>query len=192
MGGEWICHFLQRGWRVCPQYVEVPGSGSKPMPQQWQPAMPPGNSWIYVLLFKKVISLITFPKNYVAISFTLGSTHKLCSSFSKPPKLWLHSSSLITSPHEPFIYLLKWKQVIGLETVLTCFVGYSSASHSSGIPFSYKWLQFPVEVFRWVGDLPHTFVFSANTLQVFLPSGSSGNNLSSGPTAWKGRDIFLE
>lgn len=101
-----------------------------------------------------VVLLITFHKNYVAISFTLGSAHKFCSSSWKPQKLWLHFSSLITSPHAPFIYPLNWKKVIGLEAVLTCFVGYSSENHSSGIPFSYKRLQFPVEGLCWVGDLP--------------------------------------
>ena len=116
--------------------------------------------------------------NYVAISFTLGSEHKFCSSFWKPQKLWLHFSSLITSPHAPFIYLLSCKKVIGLEAVLTCFVGSSSENHSSGIPFSYKLLQFPVEVSHWVGHLPQVFrLFSANALQVFLPTGPSGNDL---------------
>lgn len=104
--------------------------------------------------FYAVILLTAFHKNYVAISFTFGSAHKFCSSSWKPQKLWLHFSSLITSPHAPFICPLNWKKVIGLEAVLTCFVGYSSENHSSGIPFSYKRIQFPVEVLGWVGDLP--------------------------------------
>lgn len=104
-----------------------------------------------------VVLLTAFHKNYVAISFTFVSAHKFCSSSWKPQKLWLHFSSLITSPHAPFIYPLNWKKVIGLETVLTCFVGYSSENHSSGIPFSYKRIQFPVEVLGWVGD------FTANS-----------------------------
>lgn len=74
-----------------------------------------------------------------------------------PQKLWLHFASLITSPHAPFICPLSWKKVIGLEAVLTCFVGYGSENHSSGIPFSYKLLQFPVEVSHWVGVLPQVF-----------------------------------
>lgn len=89
-----------------------------------------------------------------------------------PQKLWLHFASLITSPHAPFICPLSWKKVIGLEAVLTCFVGYGSENHSSGIPFSYKLLQFPVEVSHWVGVLPQVFrLFPANALQVFLPVG---------------------
>jgi hypothetical protein len=47
-------------------------------------------------------------------------------------------SSLITSPHAPFIYPLNWKKVIGLKAVLTCFVSYGSENHSSGVPFLTK------------------------------------------------------
>lgn len=145
-----------------------------------------------------VVSLITFHMNYVAISFTLGSEHKFCSSFWKPPKLWLHFSSLITSPHAPFIYPLSGKKVIGLEAVLTYFVGSSSENHSSGIPFSYKLLQFPVEVSRWVGHLPQVFrLFSAMPCRCSYQVGllettwkmdplSSGDTVSSLSKGWEG------
>lgn len=73
-----------------------------------------------------VVALIAFHKNYVAIRFTLGSEHKVCSSFWKPPKLWLHFCSLITSPRAPFISSRSWKRVIGLEAVLTCLAGWRS------------------------------------------------------------------
>lgn len=100
------------------------------------------------------------------------------------PQLWPYTFLLsLTSPHAPFIYPLNWKKVIGLEAVLTCFMGYSSKNHSSGIPFSTKRIQFPVEVLRLGGRYIKFFrLFSANALQVLLQVGLYQNNPVSAPT----------